>query len=93
MLSQTVTDEIEGFEDILERLMHAAGPQGPIPAADAVIDNLPRATFDEKGLGASVYKDCPVCKDDFAVGDEYIRIPCAYVLLQFDRRHRSNVGN
>jgi NAD-dependent DNA ligase len=59
--------------------MHAAGPQGPIPAADAVIDNLPRSSFDDKSLAASVYKDCPVCKDDFAAGDEYIRIPCAYV--------------
>lgn len=57
--------------------MQAAGPQGPIPATEAVIDGLPRSTFDEKSLETSVYKDCPVCKDDFAVGDEYIRIPCA----------------
>ena len=77
---------------MLERLMTATGPQGPIPAADIVIDGLPRFRFTEKSLGAyfvcpgcspddclaeSAYKDCPVCKDDFSPGDEVMLIPCA----------------
>lgn len=41
----------DGFDEILERLMHAAGPQGPLPATDAVIEGLPRFNFDEKSLG------------------------------------------
>ncbi|OCF37961.1 hypothetical protein I316_00185 [Kwoniella heveanensis BCC8398] len=70
----------QGFNDILERLMQAAGPQGPLPASDIVIEGLPRFKFDdEKKLAESVYKDCPVCKDDFAVGDEVVRIPCAHI--------------
>ncbi|WVR00031.1 hypothetical protein IAU59_007173 [Kwoniella sp. CBS 9459] len=70
----------QGFNDILERLMQAAGPQGPLPASDVVIEGLPRFNFDdEKKLAQSVYKDCPVCKDDFAVGDEVVRIPCAHI--------------
>nr|XP_019044725.1 hypothetical protein I302_06638 [Kwoniella bestiolae CBS 10118]OCF23655.1 hypothetical protein I302_06638 [Kwoniella bestiolae CBS 10118] len=70
----------QGFNDILERLMQAAGPQGPLPASDIVIDGLPRFKFDdEKKLAQSTYKDCPVCKDDFAVGDEVVRIPCAHI--------------
>lgn len=24
----------------------------------------------------SAFKDCPVCKDDFAVGDEAMKVPC-----------------
>ena len=31
--------------------MAAAGPQGPIPAADVVINGLPRFTFTEESLG------------------------------------------
>ncbi|WVR07511.1 hypothetical protein IAU60_004553 [Kwoniella sp. DSM 27419] len=70
----------QGFNDILERLMQAAGPQGPLPASDVVIEGLPRFKFeDEKQLAQSVYKDCPVCKDDFAVGDQVVRIPCAHI--------------
>ncbi|KAL7422499.1 hypothetical protein Q5752_003147 [Cryptotrichosporon argae] len=69
----------QGFNDILERLMQAAGPQGPLPASDVVIEGLPRFTFDEKSLESSTYKDCPVCKDDFGVGDEVMRIPCSHI--------------
>ncbi|WWC93814.1 hypothetical protein V866_000650 [Kwoniella sp. B9012] len=70
----------QGFNDILERLMQAAGPQGPLPASDIVIEGLPRFKFDdEKKLAQSTYKDCPVCKDDFVVGDEVMRIPCAHI--------------
>ncbi|WWC71536.1 uncharacterized protein I206_105494 [Kwoniella pini CBS 10737] len=70
----------QGFNDILERLMQAAGPQGPLPASDIVINGLPRFKFDEeKKLAQSTYKDCPVCKDDFAIGDEVVRIPCAHI--------------
>jgi E3 ubiquitin-protein ligase RNF115/126 len=81
----------EGFDNVLEQLMQAAGPQGPIPATEVVIEGLPRLTFTEESLGQralklqpvnltllakSPYKDCPVCKDDFNVGDEVMRVPC-----------------
>ncbi|BEJ12569.1 hypothetical protein CspHIS471_0210290 [Cutaneotrichosporon sp. HIS471] len=67
-----------GFNDILERLMQAAGPQGPLPASQETIRSLERFTFDEKTLAASPYKDCPVCMDDFVVGDAVIKIPCGH---------------
>ena len=41
----------EGFDDVLERLMQATGPQGPIPAADVVVEGLPRLMFTEDSLG------------------------------------------
>ncbi|ORY35545.1 hypothetical protein BCR39DRAFT_555693 [Naematelia encephala] len=69
----------QGFDQILEQLMQAAGPQGPIPASEVVIEGLPRITFTEESLEKSVYKDCPVCKEDFTVGDEVMRVPCAHV--------------
>ncbi|KAK4688820.1 hypothetical protein P7C73_g1296, partial [Tremellales sp. Uapishka_1] len=65
-----------GFDEILEGLMQVAGPQGPTPAPDIIIDGLPRAQFDEKSLRDSAYKDCPVCKDDFVVGDKFVKVPC-----------------
>ncbi|KLT39629.1 hypothetical protein CC85DRAFT_184338 [Cutaneotrichosporon oleaginosum] len=67
-----------GFDDILERLMQAAGPQGPLPASQETIRSLERFTFDEKTLAASQYKDCPVCMDDFKVGDAAMKIPCGH---------------
>ncbi len=31
--------------------MQAAGPQGPLPAADVVIEGLPKIMFTEESLG------------------------------------------
>ncbi|GFZ49583.1 hypothetical protein JCM24511_07703 [Saitozyma sp. JCM 24511] len=69
----------QGFDQVLEQLMQAAGPQGPLPASDVVIEGLPRFKVDEKALEQSQFKDCPVCKDDFEIGDEVMRIPCAHI--------------
>ena len=44
-------DQIDGFDQVLERLMQAAGPQGPLPATDAVIEGLPRFKLDEQAIG------------------------------------------
>lgn len=40
-----------GFDHILEQLMQQAGPQGPIPASDTVIEGLPRSKLTEESLG------------------------------------------
>ena len=44
---------VEGFAQIMEQLMQAAGPQGPIPATDAVIEGLPRLKLDAESIGES----------------------------------------
>ncbi|WVQ74907.1 hypothetical protein IAR50_004515 [Cryptococcus sp. DSM 104548] len=67
------------FQDILDRFMDAAGPQGSVPANDTVIEGLPRFNFDGKSLAQSQFKDCPVCKDDFQVNDAVVRIPCQHL--------------
>lgn len=59
--------------------MQAAGPQGPIPAPDDVIRNLPHFTFTEASLKESAFDDCAVCKEDFLVGDKVIKLPCEHV--------------
>jgi len=82
----------DGYNDILERLMQAAGPQGPLPASDEVIEGLPKFTFDEQTLGRlhdlkpsvdrpekSPYKDCPVCMEDFVVKDTVTQLPCKHI--------------
>jgi E3 ubiquitin-protein ligase RNF115/126 len=50
-----------GFDHILEQLMQQAGPQGPIPASDTVIEGLPRLKLDEESLGALT--SCPPDQD------------------------------
>ena len=37
----------------MEQLIQAAGPQGPIPATDAVIEGLPRLKLDAESIGES----------------------------------------
>ncbi|WVQ82327.1 hypothetical protein IAT38_004455 [Cryptococcus sp. DSM 104549] len=69
----------QDYRNILEQFMQAAGPQGPVPANETVIQGLPRSTFDEKSLAASTYKDCPVCKDDYEVGQEVMKVPCGHI--------------
>jgi len=59
--------------------MQAAGPQGPIPASDVVIEGLPRYPLTEESLEKSVYKDCPVCKEDFNPSDEVMLVPCGHI--------------
>ena len=48
---ELILTETEGFAQILEQLMQAAGPQGPLPATDAVIEGLPRVKLDEDAIG------------------------------------------
>lgn len=54
LLTLALAHAPEGFDQILEQLMQAAGPQGPLPATDAVIEGLPRFTFNDKTLGELV---------------------------------------
>lgn len=72
-------DSPEGFNDVLERLMQATGPQGPLPASKTVIDGLPRFKLDEETLEKSTYKDCSICMDDFKLGEEVVRVPCGHI--------------
>lgn len=44
---------VDGFDEVMERLMQAAGPQGPLPATQAVIDGLPRFKLDGQKIGQS----------------------------------------
>ena len=37
--------------------MQATGPQGPIPAADVVVEGLPRLTFTEDSLGMLIHSN------------------------------------
>ncbi|ORX38490.1 hypothetical protein BD324DRAFT_680220 [Kockovaella imperatae] len=69
----------QGFDQVLEQLMRAAGPQGPLPASDIVINGLPKFKLTEESLETSQFKDCPVCKEEFTVGEEVKRIPCKHI--------------
>lgn len=47
-----------------ETFMEAAGPQGPVPANETVIEGLPRFTFDTDSLGRlSPIREIPLDTD------------------------------
>jgi hypothetical protein len=50
-IGEAVLMGVEGFAQIMEHLMQAAGPQGPLPATDAVIEGLPRVKLDADAIG------------------------------------------
>ncbi|XAO25661.1 hypothetical protein I312_104489 [Cryptococcus bacillisporus CA1280] len=78
-LGDFATSDADFMRILQETFMEAAGPQGPVPANETVIEGLPRFTFDKDYLAKSQFRDCPVCKDDFEIGNEVMLIPCGHI--------------
>ncbi|OXM78657.1 hypothetical protein C364_03586 [Cryptococcus neoformans Bt63] len=78
-LGDFATSDADFMRILQETFMEAAGPQGPVPANETVIEGLPRFTFDTDSLAKSQFRDCPVCKDDFEIGNEVMLIPCGHI--------------
>ena len=52
------TLDLEGFDALLEQFLRAAGPQGPLPASDVVIEGLPRFELTQEVLGQLAQRLC-----------------------------------
>jgi len=68
---ELILTDTEGFAQILEQLMQAAGPQGPLPATDAVIEGLPRVKLDEDAISEQTDVVKLIVREEFIQG-----LPC-----------------
>lgn len=65
------------LDDILTRLMEqTAGKHAPPSASEEAISKLPREPVSVEDLEAQ--RDCPVCQEDFHLGDQMVRMPCKH---------------
>ncbi|KMZ76410.1 hypothetical protein ZOSMA_102G00250 [Zostera marina] len=53
--------------------------QGPPPAPSPSIDAMPTATINEQHLSLDGSSQCPVCREDFEVGEQVREMPCKHV--------------
>lgn len=61
---------------VLNRLMAQSGENGTPPASTASVAGLSRVKLTSKELESN--SDCAVCKDDFTLEGEVIRLPCSH---------------
>ena len=67
------------MDDLITQLMDQGHVStAPPPASTDAIDSLPRFKAD-RALAAGG-KECTVCKDNFNIGEDAIRLPCLHIL-------------
>eukprot|EP00357_Protocruzia_adherens_P003705 CAMPEP_0115038712 /NCGR_PEP_ID=MMETSP0216-20121206/43577_1 /TAXON_ID=223996 /ORGANISM="Protocruzia adherens, Strain Boccale" /LENGTH=293 /DNA_ID=CAMNT_0002419175 /DNA_START=106 /DNA_END=987 /DNA_ORIENTATION=+ len=96
---QPQNEGIEGFngsfEDLLQMLMeNDPNRYGTPPASENAVKDLERITVAESHLKDPEFTDCSVCKDNFEIGQDSIRMPCKHTfhddcLLPWLKEHNS----
>lgn len=67
------------MDDIITQLMEQGpGSTAPPPASNEALDSLPRYKADKSLVDGG--KECTVCKDNFSLGEDVVRLPCLHVL-------------
>ncbi|WVN85935.1 uncharacterized protein L203_101092 [Cryptococcus depauperatus CBS 7841] len=82
-----------GGSSLWERLMLLSNPGAQAPASESAIRELPRMTFDDETLAQCRHKECPVCQEDFKVGEEVIHLPCSRLSLVGEDAHSRDNGD
>lgn len=66
-----------GLDTIITQLLNNVEGQGPPPANKDDIDSLKTVNITEEQIASST--ECPVCKEDFSVGEEVKQLPCEHL--------------
>ena len=67
------------MDDVITQLMEQGqGSTAPPPATNDAMDSLPRFKADKALVDGG--KECTVCKDNFSLGEDVVRLPCLHVL-------------
>lgn len=65
-----------GLDELIEELTQNDRP-GPPPAPDSAINAMPTVKITPKHLTSESY--CPVCKEEYKVGEEVRELPCNHI--------------
>uniref|UniRef100_UPI003AB0CC17 E3 ubiquitin-protein ligase RNF126-like isoform X2 n=1 Tax=Centroberyx gerrardi TaxID=166262 RepID=UPI003AB0CC17 len=66
-----------GLDAIITQLLNQFENTGPPPADRERIKSLPTITITEEHVGAGL--ECPVCKEDYSVGENVRQLPCNHL--------------
>jgi hypothetical protein len=66
------------MDDLITQLMDQGHTSAPPPASTDAIDSLQRIKADKALVEGG--KECTVCKENLALGEDVIRLPCLHVL-------------
>eukprot|EP00808_Paulinella_micropora_P010281 g60288.t1 len=66
--------------DLIAQLMaNDPNRHGPPPASAEAVSALPETKVDEELLSSGKLHDCAVCKDEFQLDEEALRMPCMHI--------------
>ncbi|KAM8938681.1 E3 ubiquitin-protein ligase RNF126 isoform 2-T2 [Pelodytes ibericus] len=66
-----------GLDTIITQLLNQFENTGPPPADNEKIQALPTIQITEEHVGSSL--ECPVCKEDYTVGENVRQLPCNHL--------------
>ncbi|XP_006898084.1 PREDICTED: E3 ubiquitin-protein ligase RNF126 [Elephantulus edwardii] len=66
-----------GLDAIITQLLNQFENTGPPPADKEKIEALPTVPVTEEHVGSGL--ECPVCKDDYALGESVRQLPCNHL--------------
>ncbi|KAJ1982351.1 hypothetical protein H4R35_000304 [Dimargaris xerosporica] len=64
------------FDNIISQIMEQQPSNHPLPASEASINNLQQSAVTAADLEET--KECSICRDDFNVGENVVRLPCKH---------------
>lgn len=66
-----------GLDDIITQMLANLEDSGPPPAKEEKIAEIPKIMATEEDI--ALCNDCSVCKEQFTVGEELLKLPCTHL--------------
>ena len=68
----------EALDRVMSQLMEQNQTNGPPPAPQEIIDQLPKREVDAEMLGSDGKAECSICMDNVEIGTEVTVLPCQH---------------